>query len=97
VPRILSPGGKRKRSLSPVKTQVTFPTYSHALKHVVALSQSTEFITALKDIKTRQNECEADLFEERERIIRKYESKRKLNGILQALGSDAKTCVSEEV
>jgi Mg2+ and Co2+ transporter CorA len=67
------------------------------LKHVVILSQSTEFITALKDIKIKQNEFESDLFEDRERIKRKYESKRKLNGILQALGSDAKTWLSEEV
>jgi len=87
----LSPN-KRKRSVSPVsqptKTKIiSFPTFSHALKHVSQLSQSEEFIDALRKMKHRQNNLESDLFEERCRILRKFESKRKMSELLQSLES----------
>lgn len=95
VPRIGSPTSKRKRSHSPPKstpplnsqTTISFPTYSHALKHVVLLSQSETFITALRDMRKNQNNLESDLLDERQRITRKYKSKRTMATLLQSLGS----------
>jgi hypothetical protein len=101
VPRLASPSSKRQRSESPHQDcpsppvqPLSFPTYSQALKHVVLLSQSESFIMALKDMRTSQHNLESDLFEERQRIIRKYESKRKMDTLLQSLGSQN---VGEEV
>ena len=97
---------KRKRSASPVQSSkqstssfattevITFPTYSHALKHIIRLSETKEFMDAIRDVKNRQNDLESDLFEERTRITQKWESKRKVNQVLQSLGSQP---TSEEV
>jgi hypothetical protein len=70
-----------------VKKTLLFPTYSHAIKHVVLESQSEDYILALRNMKLRQNNLESDLFEERSRIKRSYESKSKMDQLLQSLGS----------
>jgi hypothetical protein len=96
--RPVSPPVKQKRPPSPDQLEksstaesekkiLLFPTYSHAIKHVVRESQSEDFILALRNMKTRQNNLESDLFEERSRIKRSYESKLKMDQLLQSLGS----------
>jgi hypothetical protein len=97
--RPISPPIKRKRSPSPERRNVpstnekeqktlSFSTYSHAIKHVVLASQEEEFVNALRKMKTCQNDLESDLFEERSRILRKYESKLKMDQLLHSLGSN---------
>jgi hypothetical protein len=96
--RPVSPPATQKRSPSGghlnkspategVKKTLLFPTYSHAIKHVVLESQSEDFTLALRNMKLRQNNLESDLFEERSRIKRSYESKLKMDQLLQSLGS----------
>ena len=68
--------------------------YSQALKHVIRLSQSEQFIEAIKRMKREQHDLETDLFEERSRIKRKWDSKRKMDKILLSIGSQ---CIGEEV
>lgn len=65
----------------------SLPTFSHALKYVAHLSQSEGFMDSIRGLKTRQNHFESDLFEERGRIHRKFDSKRKMGEILHSLGS----------
>ena len=60
-------------------------SYSQALKYVIQLSQSDDFINSVREMKVRQNNLESDLFEERCRIIRKYESKRKMSELLKSI------------
>ena len=48
------------------------------------------FMEAMRGIKRRQDETETDLWEERERIKRSFDSKRKMNQLLQSLGSQYK-------
>ena len=60
-------------------------SYSQALKYVIQQSQSDDFINAIRGMKIRQNNLESDLFEERCRIIRKYESKRKMSELLKSI------------
>ena len=45
---------------------------------------------AVRRVKKRQDEIETDLWEDRERIKRSFESKRKMNQLLQSLGSQYK-------
>jgi Protein of unknown function (DUF2458) len=90
-----SPVQPTKQLTSPATAEVTtFPTYSHALKHVIQQSETKEFMDAIRDMKKRQNDLESDLFEERMRITQKWDSKRKVNQVLQSLGSQH---TSEEV
>jgi len=94
VPRLASPTSKRKRSPSPsqpqrtTSTPLSFSNYSQALKQIITQSQRDDFVEALQSLRKRQNHFESDLFEERSRIIRKYESKRKLDTLLKSLGSE---------
>jgi hypothetical protein len=60
-------------------------SYSQALKWVIEQSRSDDFIDSLRRMKVRQNNLESDLFEERCRIIRKYESKRKMSELLKSI------------
>jgi hypothetical protein len=96
-PQIRPPPVKRKRSPSPIEFQSTsspattgiasFSSYSHALKHVIQLTRSEQFISSIRRMKDRQDDLESDLFEQRSGIIRKYESKRKMNELIKSLGS----------
>jgi len=45
---------------------------------------------AVRKVKARQDEIETDLWEERERIERSFDSKRKMNQLLESLGSQYK-------
>jgi len=60
-------------------------SYSQALKYVIQQSQSEDFINSIRGMKICQNNLESDLFEERCRIIRKYESKRKMSELLKSI------------
>lgn len=62
-------------------------SYAHALKYVVQKSQDEEFIRQLRDLKRRQDEFEKDLWDERERIGRKFQGKRTMDKVLESLGS----------
>lgn len=55
------------------------------------MSEEAEFMERLRRLKRRQDEIEADLWEERERIQRSFASKRKMNQLLQSLGSQYKS------
>ena len=68
-------------------TVKVFTSYSEALKHAVRQTQSEDFIDSIHKMKSRQNNLETDLFDQRSRITRKYESKRKMNELLKSLGS----------
>jgi len=48
------------------------------------------FMGTVRGVKRRQDEKETDLWEERERIKRSFDSKRKMNQLLQSLGSQYK-------
>lgn len=86
IVRLPSPEVKRKRSPSPTKV-TSFPSYSHALKYIIQQTQDEEFISSIRKVKIRQDNFETDLFEQRSRIARKYESKRKMNELLKSIGS----------
>ena len=66
-------------------------SYSQALKYVIQQSQSDDFLNSIRGMKVRQNNLESDLFEERCRIIRKYESKRKMNELLTSIQGSQNT------
>jgi hypothetical protein len=92
LPRL--PDLKRKRSSSPEPEKAPVPvqsfrSHTHALKYVLRLAESEQFMDALCKIKREQDEIESQLFEERERIIRQHESKRKMNQILHSIGSES--------
>ena len=101
--RSISPSLKRKRSSSPPATAVadTSPanpppaapkSYSHAVKHVFLKMQDAAFLTRLQAMRTRQMDLERDLFEERERIVRRGETKRIMQEVLRrvVVGSTGK-------
>ena len=69
-------------------------TYAQALKHVVNLSHSDEFVETIKQMKRKQHDLETDLHDERNRLKQKWESKRKMDKILQSLGSE---CIGDQV
>jgi hypothetical protein len=88
---------KRKRSpspapqsISPVVPKGKVTNYSMALKYVLRRSEESEFMDKVKRIKRRQDEREVDFWDERERLKRTFESKRKMNQLLQSLGSQFK-------
>jgi hypothetical protein len=83
---------KRKRSLSPQPD--CFDSYSSALNYLVRKSQSGDFLQRMRKIKRKQDELETELWEERGRIPKKFESQRKLNALLQSIRSQS---VSEDV
>jgi len=73
-----------------VAAKTTFSCYSLAVKYVVQRSEDGEFMEAVTRVQRRQNETETDLWDERQRIIRSFETKRKMNQVLQSLGSQLK-------
>jgi hypothetical protein len=66
-------------------------SYSQALKWIIQRSESSDFIHPIRGMKVRQNNLESDLFEERCRIIRKYESKRKMSELLKSIQGSQNT------
>jgi Protein of unknown function (DUF2458) len=85
------PSVKKREELSHVAVTATYP---EAIKLVIQKLQSNDFLVSLQRMKRRQHELEETMFEERCRIQRKYESKRKMNQVLKNLGS---TRLDEEV
>jgi len=87
-----------KTSIKPVNENPTLRsrsfTYAQALKHVVNLSHSDEFVETIKQMKRKQHDLETDLHDERNRLKQKWESKRKMDKILQSLGSE---CIGDQV
>ena len=71
----------------PPDAKKTFTSFALALKHVIGRSEDPEFLETMMKGKQRQDEIETDLWEERERIKRSFDSKRKMNQLLQSLGS----------
>lgn len=76
-----------EQAICSTATVNSFTTYSQALKHIVRQTQSEDFIHTIRKMKTRQDNFESDLFEQRSRIVRKYESKGKMNELLKSIGS----------
>lgn len=93
----LSPPAKRHRSdILELENQTqadgrpsSFTSYPQALKHVLHLIQYGSFTEAIKRIKDKQHVFESNLYEERCRLTRKWESKRKMDQILQSLNSQS--------
>src|SRR5271170_8425156 len=85
-----SPAAEGMRPVSLGPNNKVYTNYSLALKHVIRQSEDVEFMEAVRKVKARQDEIETDLWEERERIKRSFESKRKMNQLLQSLGSQNK-------
>jgi hypothetical protein len=85
-----SPAPQKTQSVSPGSPQKTFTNYSLALKHVLRQSEDAEFMDAMRRVKKRQDDIETDLWEDRERIKRSFDSKRKMNQVLKSLGSQYK-------
>src|SRR5271154_1152309 len=85
-----SPAPQKTQSVSPGSPKKTYTNYSLALKHVLRQSEDAEFMDAVRRLKKRQDDIETDLWEDRERIKRSFDSKRKMNQLLQSLGSQYK-------
>jgi hypothetical protein len=81
-------GTSIEHPLTPTTQIRSFPSFTAALKHVFGLSESTGLVEKLQKMARRQNDIEADLFEQRSVLTQKWESKRKMNQLLHSLGSD---------
>jgi hypothetical protein len=96
--RSVTPERKTSQSSEPVDTapvkSISINSYAQALKHLIGLTHSEEFVETIKRMKRKQHDHEIDLLEERNRLKQKWESKRKMDKILQSLGSE---CIGDEV
>jgi len=98
VRRPISPPLKRKRSPSktppPSRIPQTTPaqgrtSYAHALKYIIQRTQDPEFIRHLCTLRSRQNDFETDLWDQRESIKRKFQGKRTMDKVLENLASES--------
>jgi hypothetical protein len=74
---------------STISNQPAVSSYTQALKYIIQRSQDEEFVRQIRDLRRRQDEFERDLWDERERIGRKFEGKRTMDKVLESLGSVA--------
>jgi Protein of unknown function (DUF2458) len=74
---------------SSISNQPAVNSYTQALKYIIQRSQDEEFVRQFRDLRRRQDEFERDLWDERERIGRKFEGKRTMDKVLESLGSVA--------
>src|SRR5579862_784861 len=63
------------------------PSYAHALKYIIQRTQDPEFIQRLRNLRSRQDDFETDLWDQRESIKRKFQGKRTMDKVLENLGS----------